>query len=63
MPKVKRMLMDIGQAVRRLKAGDSVRRAAWEDKDRTLEPDAAGDTDVDITHEDLLADDWETYDG
>lgn len=55
--------MDIGQAVRRLKAGDSVRRAAWEDEDRTLEPDAAGDTDVDITHEDLRADDWETYDG
>jgi hypothetical protein len=55
--------MDIGQAVRRLKSGESVRRTAWEDKDRTLEPDASGDTDTDLTHEDLLADDWEIYDG
>ena len=51
--------MDIGQAVRRLKSGDQVRRTAWEDKDRVLDSDAAGDADVDITHEDLLADDWE----
>jgi hypothetical protein len=55
--------MDIGQAVRRLKSGDSVRRTAWQDKDRTLEPDASDDTDVNLTHEDLLADDWEIYDG
>lgn len=56
-------LMDIGQAVRRLESGDSVRRAAWEDKDRTLEPDAERDTEVILTHEDLLADDWEIYEG
>ena len=55
--------MDIGQAVRRLKNGDSVRRAAWEDTDRTLEPDASADADVGLTYEDLAADDWETYDG
>lgn len=54
--------MDIGQAVRRLKNGDSVRRAAWEDQDRHLDPEASEDSD-DLTYEDLLADDWEIYDG
>ena len=55
--------MDIGQAVKRLQSGDKVRRAAWEDKERVLEPEESEDADVDLTHEDLLATDWEVYDG
>lgn len=55
--------MDIGQAVRRLIAGDRVRREAWEEKDRHLDPDASGEIYVDFTYEDLFANDWEIYDG
>jgi hypothetical protein len=52
--------MDIGQAVRRLKNGDKIRRQEW-DEDRFLDLDAAEVPN--LTYEDLLADDWEIYDG
>jgi hypothetical protein len=55
--------MDIGQAVRRLKSGDQVRREGWEDKERYLDPDGSETIEPSLTYEDLLADDWETLDG
>jgi hypothetical protein len=62
--KIKWMTMDIGQAVKRLLSGDKVRRAAWEDEERVIDPDELKDTDlIDLTYGDLLATDWETYDG
>jgi hypothetical protein len=57
------MRMNIEQAVRRLRSGDKVRRASWENKERHLDPDDPDDTGPILTYEDLLADDWETYDG
>jgi hypothetical protein len=58
------MMMDIGQAVKRLRSGDKVRREAWEDKDRCLDHDELKDTDsIDLTYGDLLATDWESVDG
>jgi hypothetical protein len=55
--------MDIGQAVRRLQSGDKVRRQEWEDKERYLDPDGSEDINPILSYEDLLADDWEIYDG
>jgi hypothetical protein len=61
---VKWMTMDIGQAVKRLRSGDRIARAGWEDKDRFIDHEETKDTDdLDLTYEDLLADDWETVDG
>jgi hypothetical protein len=57
------MGMDIGQAVKRLHSGDSVRRAAWEDEDRCINPDEPEDIDLHLTYADLMALDWETHDG
>jgi hypothetical protein len=57
------MRMNIEQAVRRLRSGDKVRRASWENKERHLDPDAPDEDGPILTYEDLLADDWETYDG
>lgn len=58
--------MDIGQAVRRLQSGERVRRTEWEE-DKFLDPDKIGRIEDDpekvVTYDDLLADDWETYDG
>lgn len=56
-------LMDIGQAVRRFRSGDKVRREAWEDKERCLDPDGEETTELILTYADLLALDWEIYDG
>jgi hypothetical protein len=52
--------MDIGQAVKRLKGGDKIRRQEW-DEDRFLDLDS--EESLKLTYEDLLADDWEIYDG
>jgi hypothetical protein len=53
--------LDIGQAVRRLRSGDKVRRHAW-DADRHLNPETAADEkDPVVAYEDLLGDDWEIY--
>jgi hypothetical protein len=52
--------MDIGQAVKRLKSGDQVRRREW-DEGRVL--DLEGEEGLNLTYEDLLADDWEIVDG
>ena len=55
--------MDIAQAVRRLANGDKVRREAWEE-DRFIDPDDdEHELKPIVSYEDLLADDWETYDG
>jgi hypothetical protein len=56
-------LMDIGQAVRRLNNGDKIRRESWKDVERFIEPDMDEETDLKLTFEDLLATDWEMYDG
>jgi hypothetical protein len=55
--------MDIGQAVKRLHSGDKVRRAAWEDEERCIDPDEPEDIELNLTYKDLVATDWETYDG
>lgn len=54
--------MDIGQALRRFRSDDKVRREAWEEG-RFLDPAADEDTVLNLTYEDLLASDWEVYDG
>lgn len=51
--------MEIGQAVRRLRSGDRIRREAWEDKDRYLSDDDAEMDDPVLTLADILAGDWE----
>lgn len=74
-------LMDIGQAVRRLKSGDKLAREGWNGKNMYVElqmPDedskmtlpyvfmftAKGDLVPWLCSQtDLLADDWEIYDG
>jgi hypothetical protein len=55
--------MDIGQAVKRLHSGDSVRRKAWTDEDRCITPEDPEESDLDLTYEDLMANDWEIVDG
>lgn len=55
--------MDIGQAVRRLANGDKIRRAEW-DEGRFIDPDDdEHDLKPIVNYEDMLADDWEIYDG
>lgn len=52
--------MDIGQAVKRLRSGDKIRREAWEDAERAIDPDESEDKELELTLADLTATDWET---
>jgi hypothetical protein len=52
--------LDIGQAVKRLRSGDKVRRVEWDPEVDDIDPEvAAEDDNLVFTYEDLLADDWE----